>query len=113
MSKLEEKRQFPRYAIKLPVLYRRKAPPPMKTGTGWTHDLSEGGACLELTDRLEASSVLELLFQTEHGSLEFTAAVMWAATMRQKGEGILHGVAFTELGPRQREALRELIQPKG
>jgi len=51
MSELTEKRQVFRSEIRLPVLYRRKAPGPIKAGVGWTHNLSDEGACLELSDR--------------------------------------------------------------
>lgn len=113
MPELTDRRQFPRYPVRLPVLYRRKTPAPVKTGAGWTHDLSEGGACLELADRLEDLSVLQLVFQTQQGSLDLSGVVVWAADGRQKGEAIHHGLAFSDLSPRQREALRELIRPKG
>lgn len=107
-----EKRQFPRFPIKLPVLYTRKTPAPVKQGTGWTHNLSEEGACVELTERLEGSSSIQLLFQTEKGSLNLSGVVVWAAIIRQKGDGILHGVAFPGLTPEQRQALREFLHSK-
>jgi len=108
-----EKREVPRSAIKLPVLYRRKAPAPVKAGVGWTHNLGEEGACLELTDRLEASSALQLVFQTDQGCLNLSAMVIWAAGISSKGEGVLHGVTFPELTPDQRQDLRELLRSNG
>ena len=110
MSELAEKRHVFRSEIRLPVLYRRKAPPPIKAGVGWTHNLSDEGACLELSDRIEESSAVQILFQTDHGGLAVGAVVIWAASLRQKGEGILHGVAFPDLTPDQRQALHELLR---
>ena len=71
MSELTEKRKIFRSEIRRPVLYRRKAPAPIKAGVGWTHNLSEEGACLELSDRLEDSSAIQLLFQTDHGGFAY------------------------------------------
>jgi hypothetical protein len=109
MSELAEKRKVFRSEIRRPVLYRRKAPGPIKAGVGWTHNLSDEGACLELSDRLEESSAIQLLFQTDHGGLAVGAVVIWAAALRQRGEGILHGVSFPDLTPDQRQALHELL----
>ena len=109
MSELAEKRQVFRSEIRLPVLCRRKAPGPIKAGVGWTHNLSDEGACLELSDRLEESSAIQLLFQTDHGGFAVGAVVIWAAALRQRGEGILHGVNFPDLTLDQRQALHELV----
>ena len=109
MSELTEKRQVFRSEIRLPVLYRRKAPGPIKAGVGWTHNLSDEGACLELSDRLEESSAIQLLFQTDDGGFAVGAVVIWAAALRQRGEGILHGLDFPDLTPDQRRALHELL----
>ena len=51
-------RHFPRYPIVVAALYTLEGPPPESTGAGWTRNLSEGGACLELTERLEHSTSL-------------------------------------------------------
>jgi hypothetical protein len=111
MSELVERRHFPRAPLKFPVLYRRKTPAPIKVGVGWAHNLCEEGACLELTDRLEPPAVLRLLFQTDSDNgLNLTAVVMWAAVIREKGDGILHGVTFPDLHAEQRAALREFLQ---
>ncbi len=112
MADLVEKRQSPRSTMKLPLLYRRKAPP-VKVGTGWTHNLSEEGACLELAERLAEASTLQLVFQTEDGALVLGAVVVWAAVFGQKGEGILHGVTFVGLTPDKQQALRELLRSNG
>ncbi len=113
MAEPVEKRQSPRPTLRLPVLYRRKAPVPVKAGAGWTHNLSEEGACLELADRLAQASTLHLVFQTENGALELSAVVVWAAVIGEKGEGILHGVTFVALTPDKREALRAFLRASG
>jgi hypothetical protein len=110
MSELAEKRNVPRSEIRRPVLFRRKAPGFLKAGVGWTHNLSDEGACLELSDRIEESSAIQILFQTDQGGLAIGAVVIWAAALRQKGEGVLHGVNFPDLTPDQRQALQELLR---
>ena len=52
------------------------------------HNLSDEGACLELSDRLEESSAIQLLFQTDHGGFAVGAVVIWAAALSQtEGRG--------------------------
>ena len=88
MAELAEKRKVLRSEIRRPVLYRRKTPEPIKAGVGWTHNLSDEGACLELSDRLEESSAIQLLFQTDHGGFAVGAVVIWAAALSQtEGRG--------------------------
>jgi hypothetical protein len=113
MQELAERRRFPRLSIRLPFLFRLKSPDLGKAGTGWTYDLSEEGACLELTDRMEAQSTLRLLLQTDQGALDLSVTVIWAAAMREAGRGVLHGVSFSGLTPDQRQALGELLRVGG
>lgn len=113
MSQLVEKRAFPRSPIKLPFLYRPISPVPVKTGTGWTRNLGEEGACLQLPNRLAESSSIRLLFLTDHGSLDLNAVVIWCSIMRQRGEGVLHGVTFSKLDSDQQRALREVLGSQG
>lgn len=112
MPEWSVQRRVPRYPIKLPILYKRKGPAPARAGVGWTRDLSEGGACLELAEGLEPSSSLQLFLRTDQGGLELDAEVRWAAGPAPGG-GVLHGVAFTEIAPDQRQLLRDLILSKG
>jgi c-di-GMP-binding flagellar brake protein YcgR len=102
-------RRFPRFPIKLPVLYKMLEPTPGKPGVGWTRDLSEGGACLELADRLEASSVLRLLLRSDRRGLELDAVVIWSGPPGSQGGGVLHGVSFIEADPAHQQALREVL----
>ncbi len=106
-------RQFPRYLVQLPVLHQARAPASSRVGVGWTRDLSEGGACLELTDRFRTSKLLRIRLQTEAGPIEAEAQVAWAREPTLPRGGTLHGVAFTLIAPDERQALRDLIRSKG
>jgi len=108
-----EKRSVPRIPIKLPFLYQPKTPERAKSGTGWTHDLSEEGACLELPNRLAKGSTIRLLFQTDRFGLDLVAVVAWTAMLQQKGEGVLHGVSFSDLTPVLRQVLQDLVRSEG
>lgn len=113
MSERPDLRQFPRYPVKLPIFYRVKDPAPVRAGVGWTRDLSEGGACLELAEHLGPSSRLGVFLRTDKGGLELEAEVVWAGGPVSAGAGVLHGVTFTPLSPEQLAALRELLLDKG
>jgi c-di-GMP-binding flagellar brake protein YcgR len=112
MSEWPVQRRFPRHPIQLPVHHDAVSPESTGSGAGWTRDLSEGGACLELDERLPAPSLLHIRLQTEGGAIEVEAQVVWEVGARERGEteaGILHGVAFTHLSPVQLQALRDLL----
>jgi hypothetical protein len=109
-----EQRRFPRYAIQLPLLHAPRTPTPTQTGVGWTHNLSEGGACVELDRRLSAPTPLQVRFQTDCGAIEVEAQVVWEVEPPEGGGppgegGIIHGLAFTHLAPDQLLALRDLF----
>lgn len=106
-------RQFPRYLIQLPLFHKAKAPASIRAGVGWTRNLSEGGACVELAECLRPRMVLHLLLRTDRGSIEVEAQVVWAGEPGLSGGGVLHGVTFTGAAPDQRQALRDLIRSKG
>jgi hypothetical protein len=110
MPELVEKRSVLRFPVTLPFLFKPNAPTPVKSGTGWTHDLSEEGACLELPSRFPKASTMRILFQTDRGGLDLGAVVIWTAMLQQKGEGVLHGVSFPDLTPDQRQTLRDLLR---
>jgi len=107
------KRRYPRHPIRLPLLYKVTAPAPGKAGVGWTRDLSEGGACLELSEHLEPMSLLKLVLRTDKGSLEVEAEVVWAARPDPAGQPVLHGACFTPLAGEQQKALQDLLTQKG
>lgn len=101
-------RHFPRYPIVVATLYTLERLAPDKTGVGWTRNLSEGGACLELAERLELSTFLRVLLRTEQGGVAGDAQVIWVGDPNPTG-GVLHGVTFTRLAPGQHQALHDLL----
>lgn len=109
------KRQLPRYPIQLPVLHQPGATTAGGGGAGWTRNLSEGGACVELDERLPVPTSLQLRLQTEQGAIDLEAQVVWEMPAqgdkrdRPTAGGVLHGVAFTRLAPDQLQALRTLL----
>lgn len=112
MSRWVAERRFPRYPIQLPVLHDAVSPGSSGKKAGWTRDLSEGGACLELSERLPVPSSLSIQLQTDRGAVEVEAQVVWEAATRESSEGeggILHGVAFTHLSLDQLQILRDLL----
>lgn len=106
-------RQHARYRIQLPFLHRVKGPASGKVGVGWSRNLSEGGACLELAEPLTPSTPLDLLLQTNQGPIRMEADVVWSGERAAVGGGVLQGVAFTRVAPNQRQALRNLLVSKG
>ncbi len=104
-------RRFPRYPIQFPLLYKPTTSAPIRFGVGWTRDLSEGGVCAELDERLDRHALLRLRLQTNRGPVELDAEVMWAGESRPAGGGVRHGLAFAQIGSEQVEALRDLLLP--
>ena len=113
MSNGSEHRQFRRYPIQLPLLHTPKGSAPARRGVGWTRNLSEGGACVELAERLQPRLPLWVRLRTEQGAIEAEAQVAWAEGPPLANGGILHGVAFTQLAHDPLQALRDLILTKG
>jgi PilZ domain-containing protein len=113
MCQQSGKRRHPRYPIRLPVLYRLMHPAPATAGVGWTRDLSEGGACMELAEYLEPMSQFTLALRTSEGSLELGAEVVWAARPGPPGQPVPHGVTFTHLAEGQLKALHDLLTHQG
>lgn len=113
MSDLLAERRFSRYVIQLPLLHKAKGPASSGVGVGWSRNLSEGGACVELAEPLPPQMPLQVRLQTDQGAIEVEGEVLWADTPTPSWGGILHGLAFTQLAPDQRQALRDLIRTKG
>jgi hypothetical protein len=102
------RRKYARYPIVTPALYGLKGAEPVMAGAGWTRDLSEGGACLELPDRLEVSALIHLFLRTDQGGISIEGQVIWAEGPLQTG-GVLHGVAFAQMVSGQHQAVRDLL----
>ncbi len=84
--------------------------------SGWTCNLGEGGACLDLsfdlTDGFFPGSLLFLTVQFEEDQLPLEAEVVWVGPPSPP-VGIQHGVAFPRLTPDQRQRLQALSQRYG
>jgi hypothetical protein len=104
-----DKRRFERYDLRLPVLYKRLGAGLGKAGIGWTRNLSMGGVCVDLDERLDLKMFLGVLFQTDHGPIEVEAEVAWAASAPGIDGGIGHGLEFRGLGPKQTQAMERLL----
>lgn len=113
MGRYSERRQFARYLIQLPLLHKSGAVAPAKVGVGWTHNLSEGGTCVEMAERFPVEMPLCARLQTDRGPIEVEGRVVWAARTAPAAGGILHGVAFSPLPAEQLCALHDLIRLKG
>jgi len=101
-------RKYARYPIVLPVRHETLAPDRPVLGAGWTRDLSEGGACLELLDQFEKSTVQRLSLRTDVGRISLEAVVVWRGHPDEAG-AILHGVTFRPPPTRDRETLQDLL----
>ena len=105
------RRKHPRYPIVVPILYGPDSSDSVMAGAGWTRDLGEGGAGLELPERLEVSAPIRLLFRTDQGGIAAEGQVIWAEGPLQTG-GVLHGVAFTRMVSAQHQAMQDLLLRK-
>ena len=99
-----------RVPLILPVLFRRRGPAPQRPGLGWTRNLSAGGLCVELAERLPPGTALEVTLQTARGPIAAEAEILWAASPEAAGGGFPHGVRFTYLALPARQILRELLR---
>ena len=112
MLEVALQRKFPRYPIQLPLLYRPTLPTVNnKIGAGWTRDLSERGACIELAERLPPEVVVNLRLRTDRGPIQTDARVVWTGERTPPSGGIPHGMSFTVISPDQSQALRNLLLP--
>jgi PilZ domain-containing protein len=103
---------LPRYLIGLPIFctYTPKGAQTTKVGLGWTRNISEVGACLELLEALVPSTPLSLVLQTEGDNLAVEATVSWVGHPPLPDGHTLHGVAFPRLSLPQREGLQALFR---
>lgn len=112
MSEWSLLRRSPRFLVHLPFLYTANVPGSTGPEMGWTFDLSEQGACVELAQRYPPPMTLHLTLQTDRASIEVDAEVVWAGTPALPG-GILHGVIFNWTAPEHLQALRDLLPSTG
>jgi len=109
---IKGQRRFPRYAIRLPFLHTTESSGTDRAEMGWTRNMGEGGACVELTESLRPQRPIRVRLQTAKGAIELQASVVWSKRTGSSGS-ILHGVAFTQVAPQQLECLRELFHVEG
>ena len=104
----QERRQHPRrnLRVEIRVLSRDKAP----LAVGELIDMSAGGAQVRLGVRLGEGVAVDLAFEPPGGGgrLDLSGRIVWC---RPEEGAFLHGVSFTELGPRAVEQLRDLLGP--
>ncbi len=103
---------LPRNPMQLPFAHKAKIPGPASFGVGWTRNLSEGGACVEVNEVLQPRMPLRFLLRTDRGSIDAEARVVWAGAPNPVGGSVRHGIAFTHLAPGQLRALRDLLLSK-
>ena len=116
MIQAAAERRFPRFDVQVPIRHVPATSPRAPAGAGWIRNLSQGGACLELEERLPAPSPLQIRFQTDRGTVEVEAQVVWEAERSSEAPaagGVLHGVAFTYLAAEQMQAIRTLLPAEG
>ena len=101
----------PRYPLQVPLIYAswgRSTIP----GAGWTWNLGEWGACIELAEAIPPQMSLDLRLHTGQGTYFVESQIAWtedATLARFLGGGILHGVTFSGMAPIHRQGLRDLL----
>lgn len=105
--------QFTRYSIVLPLVHTRSAPALSRSGVGWTRNLSERGACVELEERLHPKTSLQVRLRAPRGAVDMDAQVVWAGETPISRGLVLHGLMFTRVTPAQRRMLQDLLAQQG
>jgi hypothetical protein len=108
-----EWRQSARYVITLPLLLKSDGFAPARVVVGWTRNLSEGGSCVDLPERLRPRTPLTVHLQADHDIVEGEAQVVWTGEPAPAGEGIRHGLAFTRISPEQNQTLKAVLRSRG
>jgi len=109
----EKRRQHLRHPLVLSIVYQRPDSGEDERGVGWTRNLSQGGACLELPDPIPEATPLRVALQTDQGSLWMDAEVVWAGRAEDAAEGVPHGIAFVQVTAEQAQALGGLVDRLG
>lgn len=92
-------KRLSRNPIQFPVVFKRlDQKEPAQTGTGWTEDLGEGGACLKLPTPLLRGCHVGLVILSEPEPVEVEARVVWVRAGGQRSF-YYHGVEFIHLTP--------------
>jgi len=128
MPERYDNRQFRRASLQLPLQHKLSVSGTAGVGVGWTRDVSEGGACVELPEVLRPPLPLQVRLHTARGPIETEAQVVWGAeaqAVRESeaqavwaweagptGGGVLHGLAFTQMGPLHRHILRTALHSR-
>ncbi len=110
MPRWTAQQQFPRYPVQLPLLHTVLSPPAGRPHMGWTRNLSEGGACVELAEVVPTTTAVRLCLWTDDATIEAEVEVVWAGAPDRDTRLAPHGVAFTRMAPDQRQTLRAFIQ---
>lgn len=111
MANETAQRATPRYPVILPLRYTTRQRAAVKAGVGWTRFLSVEGANVELDERLRPQTPLRLHLETDRGSIEVGARVVWVGEVSAPAGGAMHGIAFTQMGQPATQALHELLLP--
>jgi hypothetical protein len=114
--------------MQLPLQQKLRASGAAGVGVGWTRDVSEAGACVELPEFLRPQLPLQVRLHTDRGPIETEAQVVWEAEGQavwmaaaqavwawEPGPfrgGVLHGLAFTQMGPTHLQALRTVLHSR-
>jgi hypothetical protein len=85
--------QVPRHRVVLPLRYEVPTASETAPQAGWTRDLSENGACVQLPEHLAPGTPLALVVETEAGPICMAGTVVWADSSGPPGS--VHGVRFS------------------
>lgn len=83
----------PRYQVVVPAVFTAELAEPC-AGSGWTRDLSETGACLELREPLRPGTRLTVVLELSTACAAVDARVVWSRRGEAEGAPALHGIAF-------------------
>ncbi len=100
--------RVPRYQVVAPIRYRTASYVSAER-TGWTRDVSEQGACVELAEHLASGTQLAVVVETEAGPIRMAGTVVWAGAGDSAGPRYLHGLRFSS-GSDDRDRLWAWLQ---
>jgi CheY-like chemotaxis protein len=109
MPEHDPPRAFLRYLVQLPLYYQRGRASRQGVGVGWTRNLSEGGACIELAEAFDVSAEIQLGLQTYLGGVRLPCQVVWRDMADDSGR-VLHGVKFLDLSAGCRLVLQQMLR---